>query len=106
MDEIKALVKVDGGLIISESFSVRLFCALQQYEDIKKKRDEMIEQLRSEMEKAGVVKIETDNMLINYIPEGTRETFDSKALREVSPDLYDQFVKLSTVKPSVRVKIK
>lgn len=58
------------------------------------------------MEQNGVVKIDTDEVLINYIPSTIRETFDSKAFEDDFPDLYDHYVKMSKVKPSVRIKVK
>ena len=58
------------------------------------------------MEQNGVVKIDTDEVLINYVASSNRETFDSKAFKDDFPDLYDNYVKISAVKPSVRIKVK
>ena len=57
------------------------------------------------MEKNGIVKIESDDLRINYIAETTRETFDSKQFKADMPDLYAEYVKFSKVKPSVRIKV-
>lgn len=50
--------------------------------------------------------IKADNVIINYIAESERETFDSKSFRADMPDLFNEYVKLSAVKPSIRIKIK
>ena len=70
------------------------------------KTKELKEKLLAEMEKHGILKIETDELLINYVAPYSKETFDSKALRKDNPDLYDQYVKIGTVSGSVRMKLK
>lgn len=75
-------------------------------EEIKAKQKELKEKLLAEMEKHGILKIETDELTINYVAPYDKETFDSKAFRKNNPDLYDQYVKISTVSGSVRIKVK
>lgn len=72
----------------------------------KEEYDAFKAELLQAMEQNGVVKIDTDEVLINYIPSTIRETFDSKAFEDDFPDLYDHYVKMSKVKPSVRIKVK
>ena len=54
----------------------------------------------------GGLKIEAPEITINYIAETDRETFDAKGFRAEYPELYDDFVKITTVKPSIRIKVK
>lgn len=63
-------------------------------------------QLLALMEQTGTKKIESAHLDITYIDETTRETFDSKRLKAENPDLYDEYVKISNVKASVRIKVK
>lgn len=58
------------------------------------------------MEEHNIVKIDMPELLINYIPEGDREKFESKKFREDHPDLYDEYVSLIPVKAMVRVKVR
>lgn len=74
--------------------------------DIKAKQDELKSRILAEMEEHGILKIETDELTITYIAPTSRETFDSKALRKDKPDLYDEYVRLSTISASVRMKVK
>lgn len=74
--------------------------------EIKAKQDELKQRILEEMESNGILKIETDELLINYIAPSSRETFDSKALRKDNPDLYDEYIKISPVSASVRIKLK
>ena len=75
-------------------------------EDIKTKQKELKEKILAEMEEHGILKIETDELTINYVAPYSKESFDSKAFRKDNPDLYDEYVKISTVSASVRMKLK
>lgn len=62
-------------------------------------------QIKEEMERKNIIEIKTDDVTIKYIAGTSRETFDSKKLREDNPDLYDLYVKISNVSPSVRITL-
>jgi regulator of replication initiation timing len=72
---------------------------------LKEQYDQFKNDLLTVMEQNGIIKIESDNVTINYIAETTRETFDSKKFGEDFPDLYDEYIKFTKVKASVRVKV-
>lgn len=74
--------------------------------EIKTKQDELKQRILEEMEAHGLLKVETDDLTITYVAPTSRETFDSKAFRKDNPDLYDEYVKISTVSASVRMKVK
>ena len=38
-----------------------------------------------------------------YVPAGERETFDTKKFREENPEIYDEYVRFSPTKSSVRI---
>lgn len=73
---------------------------------LKAVQDELKKSLLAEMEAKGLIKVETDNLVISYIAPSDRETFDSKRFRDDNPDLYDEYVKISPVKSSIRLKVK
>lgn len=73
---------------------------------LKEQEDLLKQSILEEMEAKGIVKIENDDLLISYVAPTDRETFDSKKLREDNPDLYDEYIKISKVKASIRVKVK
>ena len=74
--------------------------------EIKEASDRLKATILEEMEAKGIVKIETPDLTITYVASTDRETFDSKAFKADNPDLYDNYVKMSPVKASVRVKVK
>lgn len=73
---------------------------------VKAKQDEMKQELMKQMEKYGVTQIKNDCFTISYIPEHTAERFDSEELQNQSPALYEAYCKESTIKASVRIKLK
>lgn len=96
----------DNQLIVQESAIKELINLEKQSEEIEKKKKEIHRMLLEEMENKGIKKYEDDNIIITYIDPTTRETFDSKALKEEDIDTYDKYIKIVNVKSSVRVKIK
>ena len=73
---------------------------------IKKGYDELKDRILTEMEESGVIKLDTEDVTISYVAPSDRETFDSKAFRQDHADLYDEYVKISPVKPSIRIKLR
>lgn len=98
------LIKIENGQLTQSTVDL-----IKGLETQKKKIDDQYNQFKSDllnaMEQNGIVKFESDGLRINYIAEVERETFDSKRFREDMPDLYDEYVKFSTTKPSVRIKV-
>lgn len=78
----------------------------QMAKEIKAKEDELKKAILKEMETKQLIKLDTDNLTITYIAPSERESLDSKTLREELPDIYDAYVKISPVKPSIRIKLK
>ena len=74
--------------------------------ELKKKEAELKEMLLDEMEKNGVIQIDIGKLLISYVPATDRESLDTKLLKKECPDVYNEYVKISEVKSSVRVKVR
>ncbi len=83
---------------------------LAEYERKVKLIDEEEKRLKSAilkaMEEHNIIKIDTEDILINYIPESDREKFESKKFKEEHPDMYDEYISLIPVKSSVRIRLK
>ena len=74
--------------------------------EIADKQKEIKQKILAEMEEHGILKIETDELSISYVASYDKEAFDGKKFKKDNPDLYDQYVKISTVSASVRMKEK
>jgi hypothetical protein len=73
--------------------------------NIKAKQDELKQKILDEMESKGILSIKSPELTISYVAPTSRETFDSKSFRKDHPDLYDEYVSISLVKASVRMKV-
>ena len=73
--------------------------------EFKAKEEELKQKILAEMESKGIVSIKTPELTISYVAPTSRETFDSKAFRKDHPDLYDDYVRISPVGASVRMKV-
>lgn len=101
------LIKVYGEAAILDGTTAKHIAEFEKMaKDIKAKEDELKKAILTEMESKGIIKLETDELTISYVASTDRETFDSKKLRTDNPDLYDEYIRMSTVKPSIRIKLK
>ena len=73
---------------------------------IEAKQKEIKAKLLEEMQKHNILKLDTDELTITYIAPTTRETFDKNKFQDDFPDLYDEYVKIGTVSPSIKFKVK
>lgn len=101
------LIKVENEIgILDTEVSKKVAEFEKALKEIKEKEEELKQNILSEMESKNILKLETDDLTITYIAPAERETFDSKKFREENSDLYDEYVKFSPVKSSIRVKVK
>ena len=101
------LLKVEGGVaVLMPSASAMLAQFEREAKAIEEKQKELRKRILAEMEKHGIVKIDTDELTITYVAPTTRENFDSKKFRADKPDLYDEYIKIGTVSASVKIKLK
>lgn len=68
--------------------------------------DEYKTKIKEEMEKKNIIKLESDVFTITYVESFDKETFDSKRFKAENKELYDEYVNIATVKPSIRIKFK
>lgn len=74
--------------------------------EIKAKEDALKDEILKTMESFGILNIETPELKISYVAPTNRETFDSKTFRKDFEDLYDEYVVVTPVKSSIRIKVK
>ena len=99
------LIKIEDGTLAPEFAST--LAEFERYAKwLEDKRKTIKKGLLEVMELSGAVRLESDELIITYIAETDRETFDSKAFRKDNPDLYDKYVSISKVRPSIRIKLK
>jgi hypothetical protein len=77
-----------------------------QVKEYKAKQDMVKESLMALMDERGITKLETDNICITRKSDSTRESVDSKALKEKFADVYNEVKKTTMVKGSIIIKLK
>lgn len=101
------LIKVENNLILASDTLINEALEIKILEEkLKAKKDNLTLTLLEEMKQKNIKKIETPDVIISYIDETERETFDSKEFRKEFPDIYDDYVKFTPVKASIRIKAK
>ncbi len=98
------LITTNGELTAETSLKIAEF--ERQVKEIKKQEDELKKAILAEMENKGIIKLDTPDLAITYVAPTNRESLDTKALKEELPDIYDTYVKISPVKPSIRIRLK
>ena len=102
-----ALITIENDMAVLKPYASSMLANFErQAKAIKEQEDELKKRILEEMEKHGIIKIETDDLTITYVAPTTRETFDNKSFRADNPDLYDEYVKIGNVSASVRLKLK
>lgn len=102
------LIKVEYGISILDIETSKKIADFEwAIKELKEQEEELKEAIRAEMEAKGILKLEdeTNGMTISYIAPTHRETFDSKKFKADNPDLYDEYVRFSPVKSSIRIKL-
>lgn len=96
-----------NGVAVLDGGTISKICEFERkIREAKKAEDELKAAILHEMEQKNVLKIDNDELTISYVGSTYREQFDSKKFKAENPEQYDKYVKIATVKPSVRIKVK
>lgn len=105
VEPVQDLVAVVNGVAVLDPYaSYQLAMAEMRINEMKEFQENYKARILEEMEKKGVVKITTDHIQITYTNPTTKETFDSKKFKEEHLDTYNQYIKTSNVKGSIKIK--
>ena len=102
---MQEIIKFENGELVAEAINY-IAGIERQLKEAKEQEESMKKALLEAMEQNGIIKVDTDAILINYVAQTESERFDSKGLKETCPDLYNEFVKFIPVKASIRIKVK
>ena len=106
---MKDLIKIENGVtLIDPEISSKIAEFEKQIKAIEEKEKALKEAIKAEMEAKGIIKVEDEinGITISYVAPTYRETFESKRFKADNPDLYDEYVTMSPVKSSIRIKLK
>lgn len=72
---------------------------------LKIKQDDVKEQIMKMMEANKQKSIKTNIGSYSYVAASTKKTFDTKLFKDTEPDHYEHYLKETTTKPSIRIKL-
>ena len=72
---------------------------------LKLRQDSIKEQLMCLMERNKQKSIKTNIGTYSYVEATTKKTFDMKLFKDTDPDHYEHYLKETTTKPSIRIKL-
>lgn len=72
---------------------------------LKIKQDDLKEQMMKMMEANKQKSIKTNIGSYSYVAATTKKTFDQKLFKDTEPDHYEYYLKETTTKPSIRIKL-
>jgi hypothetical protein len=97
-------------LIKNEELNLAIASELTKILEIEKKakerKEEIKNQILKEMAYKNIKKIETDDLTITYKEQTEQERFDSIKFKKEHKDMYDEYIKFTTVKSSLLIKLK
>lgn len=73
---------------------------------IKEEEDALKDAIKDEMERRGITKLDTDELMIRYIAASDMESFNKTAFRKANPDLYDEYVTMKPRAAYVTIKLR
>ena len=101
------LITINNGVALLDAETASKIADFERkMKEIKEAEDSLKQGILNEMEQKGILKVETAEITISYIAPSDRETFDSKRFKSDHADLFDEYVRMSPVKSSVRIKVK
>lgn len=95
-----------GQLVVTKDACDVIVLYETQMKEIKKQYDTYKRALLEAMEAYGIKKIDTDDFVVTYVEPTERITLDSKRVEKEYPEVYEECMKVSDVKSSVRVKLR
>lgn len=72
---------------------------------LKIKQDDLKEKIMKMMEENKQKSIKTNIGSYSYVAATTKKTFDTKLFKDTEPDHYEHYLKETTSKPSIRIKL-
>lgn len=101
-----SLIKLENEIALLEPEVASSIAYFETMIKFAKEQEEMLKKsILDEMEEKGILKIDTPELTITYVSASDREQFDTKGFRNDYPTLYDDYVLIKSVKPSIRIKV-
>ena len=104
MDDLIVLKNGEGALA-PETVS-KIADYERRMKELKEQEEALKEAIKEEMEAKNLIRLENEELVISYIAANDRISFDSKRFEKDHPEMYDEYLKVSKVRPSIRIKLR
>lgn len=93
--------------IVLQSEAVNKIIALEEsLKNLKETYDSIKQGILEEMEQQGLIKPDSEVLSITYVAPQNKELLDTTRLKNERNDVYKEYIKISPVKASIRIKVK
>ncbi len=92
--------------VLENSVSKSIADLETKIKELTNKRDELKQLILNEMESKNILGVESEELKITYTATYDREDFKKEDFKKDYKDLYDEYVKMTPVKSSIRIKVK
>lgn len=99
------IIKVENGEMTAETLNY-IKDIETRMKIIKAEYDEYRTALFNAMKENNLIRVENDDLRINFIDKVKKEKFDTKAFKKELPVLYEAYTKLSEISEHITVSIK
>lgn len=106
---MKELTIYNDNKIVLKDFAAEEIAKIEiAIKELQEREKALKAALLEEMTAKDILSVEHEvyGVAIKRIDSFSRESLDSKKLKQEKPDIYDKYVKITEVKPSVRITIK
>ena len=104
MNEV--IILNDGVPCLASEISTQIAEFERSIKAMEKQRDDLKKAIQEAMENAGVLKIDNDEVTINYIAPCDSEYFDKAKFKKEHPDIYDQYVSMKPRNAYIKISAK
>ncbi len=93
--------------IVLQSGAVNKIIALEEsLKNLKETYDSIKQGILEEMEQQGLIKLDSEVLSITYIAPNNKELLDTTRLKNERNDVYQEYIKITPVRSSIRIKVK
>ena len=104
---MKELIRLENEVaFLDADVSAKIAEFERQIKALKDQEEMLKKAILDEMENKGIIKVETEDLVISYVASTDREKFNTRKFRLINPDIYDEYCSMIPVKASIRIKVK
>ena len=104
MNEV--IILNDGVPCLASEISTQIAEFERSIKAMEKQRDDLKKAIQEAMENAGVLKIDNDEVTINYIAPCDAEYFDKAKFKKEHPDIHDQYISMKPRNAYIKISAK